>query len=292
MITKLKSNSIYSPLYDPAYTMKTCVNGQLVLCMLIEKLIEELPYCKIYQANTDGISLKVNKKHIEKMKSICKKWEKLTNLELEYNTYSKMIINNVNNYIAVTTDGYIKRKGSAFIYKIGPGELELHKNFSMLIIPKALEAYFVKNISVEKFIKEHDDLYDFFKRTKIKKSDKLYQKVFNEKGDVYFSEQLQRVTRYYISGYIEEKRIKIDNPESKRKKTEKRYYNHGTGVTLIKEMPPLKNKTEIRNTNIESGYLCTVCNDMNKITNNEIKSKINYQYYIDEVYKIIKIIEK
>lgn len=302
-----KSNSEYSALYDPLYTMKTTVNGQLLLCMLSERLMEEIPDIKMLQINTDGMTVKIHKKYVEQMKSICARWEKLTKLELESVTYSKMIIKDVNNYIAVKNDGKAKRKGAAFIYKVEPGELELHKNFSMLVVAKALEAYFVENKSVEDFIRNHDDVYDFFKRTKINKSDTLYARTLDEYGNISNQEEIQRVTRYFVSGSQD-----FDSES-------KTFLYSGTGTTLIKEMPPLETKeskkllteyakmvkngyegtlTEYkefvkkpRNTNIESGYLCTVINNMDDMSSQEIKKIINYQYYIDEVYKIINLIE-
>lgn len=302
-----KSNSEYSALYDPQYTMQTTVNGQLLLCMLSERFMEEIPDCTMLQINTDGMTIKIHKDYVEQMKSICKRWEDLTQLELESIKYSKMIIKDVNNYIAVAESGYVKRKGAAFIYKVAPGELELHKNFSMLIIPKALEAYFVEGTDPEQFIMSHNDIYDFFKRTKINKTDKLYLRDINNKGNIIGQEELQRVTRYYVSGYQE---------YCKEKKV---FSFYGTGKVLVKEMPPLKPKItkklqtqyskaieqgfngtieqyaesikKLRNTNIESGYLCTVVNDMTNFSVEQMKSTINYQYYIDEVYKVINLIE-
>lgn len=274
-----KSNSKYSALCDPLYTMKTTINGQLLLCMLSEMLMEGIPDIITLQVNTDGTTVKLHNNYIDDMRRICKEWEKLTNLVLEEVTYSKMIIKDVNNYIAVGTNGYVKRKGAAFIYKIGPGELELHKNFSMLIVPKALEAYFVNNIKPEEFIRNHNDMYDFFKRTKINKSDNLFSRIYDENGNISNQKEIQRITRYYISGYQEYH------------KDSKTYSYHGSGTTLIKIMPPLKDKTQNREFNIEAGYLCEICNNLSNITNEEIKNKINYQYYIDEVYKVINLIE-
>lgn len=302
-----KSNSEYSALYDPVYTMKTTVNGQLLLCMLSERLMEEIPDIMMIQINTDGMTVRVHKKYVEQMKSICARWENLTKLKLENVVYSKMIIKDVNNYIAVKTDGKAKRKGAAFIYKVEPGELELHKNFSMLIVPKALEAYFVDNIPVKDFIMNHNDIYDFFKRTKISKTDKLYARKLDSHGNITFQEEVQRIVRYFVSGsqeYIKE---------------DKKFVYHGSGISLVKEMPPLPPKEtkklldafalaqqqgyegtleefkelqkKPRNTNMEAGYLCTIVNDMSLMSEKEIKSKIDYQYYIDEVYKVINLIE-
>lgn len=38
-----KSNSEYSFLYDPLYTLKTTLAGQLALCMLSEMLMTRVP---------------------------------------------------------------------------------------------------------------------------------------------------------------------------------------------------------------------------------------------------------
>lgn len=303
-----KSNSAFSALYDPMYTMKTTVNGQLLLCMLSERLMEEIPDIKMIQINTDGLTVKVHKKYVEQMKSICKRWENLTQLELENVKYSKMIIKDVNNYIAVKEEGGVKRKGAAFIHKKAPGELELHKNFSMLVVPKALEEYFINGTDPEQYIKNHDNIHDFFKRTKINKSDILHYRVYDENNEVSISDEVQRVTRYYVSG-----------TQDYSKET-KKYSNIGPGRTLMKEMPPLNVKIskkliteynkaveeedyegtiddyrELRKaprfTNIEAGYLCTVCNDLSQTTFKTIRDNINYQYYIDEVYKVINLIE-
>lgn len=274
-----KSNSKYSALYDPMYTMKTTVNGQLLLCMLSERLMEEIPDCTMIQINTDGLTVRVHKDYIEQMKSICKRWEVLTKLELESVRYSRMIIRDVNNYMAIKQkDGSVKRKGQAFIHKQEPGELELHKNFSMLVVPKAIEAYFTEGILPEDFIPNHKDYFDFFKRTKVNKKDKLFSVKFNELNNIVSQREEQRIVRYFISGY-----------QSYDKET-KTYSYHGTGDVLIKEMPPLKDKTENRRMAVEAGYTCLTCNEINPNSEAYLRQNIFYPYYIDAAYKVINSI--
>ena len=36
---------------------------------------------------------------------ICKKWEEVTNLNLEHDQYKKIVLADVNNYIAINNDG-------------------------------------------------------------------------------------------------------------------------------------------------------------------------------------------
>jgi len=90
-----KSNDIYSFLYDPLYTMKTTLNGQLLLTMLCEDLTLAIPDLQMLQVNTDGITMKIRRNAIAKYHNTCKKWENKTKLSLEYVEYSKMIIRDV-----------------------------------------------------------------------------------------------------------------------------------------------------------------------------------------------------
>lgn len=52
------SGDKYCALYDPRHCKEVCINGQLMLAMLIEKLE---PYCKLIQANTDGLFILLKK---------------------------------------------------------------------------------------------------------------------------------------------------------------------------------------------------------------------------------------
>lgn len=287
-----KSNSKYSPLYDPMYTMKTTVNGQLLLCMLSEELMTRIPNCLMLQINTDGMTIRYKKCYSSLVDMICKEWEELTQLELEHAFYSAMIIKDVNNYLAISVDGWVKRKGAAFIYKEVPGELELNKNFSNLVVPKALEAYFTEGIDPESFVQSHDDIYDFFKRTKIQKTHKLLMCDIDIDGNLTDKDVLQRITRYLVTGEVIER--------------DKQYHTIGNGGVLIKQMPATPSKVDamiennditrekaeellIRRNNVESGYLCI---DFNTITDEkEIFPLIYFPYYIKEIYKVIKQLE-
>ena len=301
-----KGGSKFSPLCDTQYVVQTCVNGQLLLCMLAETFTIELSFYQMLQINTDGMTIKIKKAEYDKFKSIYNRWEALTNLKLEEARYSKMIISNVNNYLAIYEDSKLKRKGASFIYSREGGELELHKNFSMLIVPKALQAYFVDGVSPEDFIHNHTDYYDFFKRTKVNKSDRLLERVYDQQLNIVDEKETQRITRYVVSGQI-----------SYSKETKLSSFA-GTGISLVKEMPPIEPKESkkllvayqrlideenyegtlaefkrdlktLHYTNMEAGYLCTSVNQI--IPDEQIKQLIYYPYYINEVNKIIKVIE-
>lgn len=186
-----KSNDRHSFLYDPVYTMKTTLNGQLMLTMLCEWLTDKINDLTMLQINTDGITVRIKKSDLDLYYKICKDWEDYTKLTLEYVSYNKMIIRDVNNYIAVTDKGKIKYKGAFEINK------DYHKDNSFKIIPIALSDYFVKGIPVEQTIKEHRNIYDFCGRQKFVGGD--YGTIHTIIGDKIVVEKQQKNVRYYIS---------------------------------------------------------------------------------------------
>lgn len=92
------SNSEYSNLYDPQFTMKITLNGQLLLAMLIEQLIK-IPSLEMIFANTDGVMYRVARTERDIAMEICGWWESITKLELEHEYYKKAFVSDVNNYI-------------------------------------------------------------------------------------------------------------------------------------------------------------------------------------------------
>lgn len=189
MVLKLASNGVfgdtnnpYSSFYDPKYTMAITINGQLLLCLLSERLME-IPGLRMIQANTDGVTVKCPQNKIDQLNSICKWWELYTGLVLEEAIYNRMFIRDVNNYLAEYDNGKLKSKG-AYVY-----QLEWYKNHSSLVIAKAAEAALVHGVGIKGFIHNHKDPMDFLLRTKVPRSSYLLH------GD----RKVQNVTRYYVS---------------------------------------------------------------------------------------------
>ena len=92
------SNDANSFLYDPEFTMKITINGQLSLTMLYEMICEEIPNAVPLMQNTDGLETMIPRKYVDKYMEICGRWEKITNLELEHDRYTKLVLGDVNNY--------------------------------------------------------------------------------------------------------------------------------------------------------------------------------------------------
>lgn len=104
-----KTGSPYSVLFAPEMLIQTTVTGQLALLMLIEW--HEMRGIPVVSANTDGIVLKCPKYAVPVSEALIKAWEQATGLEMEASEYAAIYSRDVNNYIAVKTDGSTKRKG-------------------------------------------------------------------------------------------------------------------------------------------------------------------------------------
>ena len=186
------SNDENSFLYDPEFTMQITINGQLSLSMLYEMICEGIPEAIPLMQNTDGLETIIPKNKVKKYMEICKKWEELTLLELEHDKYSKLVLGDVNNYIAVSEKGEVKCKG-----RFEFNNLALHKNKSFLIIPKAIFNYFVNGIEPETYLDNNQNIFDYCGGVKIKGDWQFYE---HKIIDGLFSKKpLQNTIRYYIS---------------------------------------------------------------------------------------------
>ena len=217
------SNNRFSVFYDPLYTMKITLNGQLLLCVLAEQLFK-IDGLRLIQINTDGLTVRVPRANKHQVDTMRKWWEELTGLELEEAIYKTMMIRDVNNYIAVYENGKVKRKG-AYEYIMG-----WHQNAGGLVVAKVAEKVLVENAPIRETIENWPDMMDFMLRTKVPRSSYLAIEYPGQQP-----QQLQNITRYYIAV---------------------------GGGRLFKWMPPLKGKNEWRKIGVESGWGVQPCNDI------------------------------
>ncbi len=97
------SNNVFSVFYDPLFTMKITLNGQLLLCMLAEKLIK-VPGVELVSCNTDGICLYLPRARYDDVQRVRDWWCSVTHLHLEEARYSRMCVADVNSYLAKYED--------------------------------------------------------------------------------------------------------------------------------------------------------------------------------------------
>jgi hypothetical protein len=187
--------------HDPKYTFAITINGQLLLLMLSELLKAKVKSVMFYQLNTDGVTIGYDPEEEAMVNKCMAYWTKLTKIKLEDKYYDKMVIMDVNNYLAVDTKGIVKRKG-LFGYSMKPEdkEMDYHKNPSMLVVPKALEAYFIKGIPIKDYISDCEDIFDFCLGVKVKKDFDLVRHWYDYSDQKLKKENInQTVVRYYVS---------------------------------------------------------------------------------------------
>lgn len=234
-------------LYDPQFGMQITINGQLLLTMLYEMLSDAIPGSVPLMQNTDGLEMMIPVEYKEKYMEVCAEWERITKLQLEHDEYKKLVLADVNNYIAVFKNGKTKCKGR-FEFE----GLALHKNKSQLVIRKALYDYFVNDIPPEKHLAGNKNIFDYCAGVKIK-GDWMFQQTCIRNGQVTY-EPLQNTIRYFISN---------------------------TGCKIIKV-----NKSDGRQIQLEAGpWMQQVYNqtDSRKWEDYDIDEK----YYLDYIYKEI-----
>lgn len=241
------SNNKFSVFFDPMYTMKITINGQLSLLMLAEKLLE-IEGLKLIQLNTDGLTVALPIDKEAQYFKECKNWEKIVGLDLEYADYSKMFIRDVNNYIALYTNGKVKRKGAYQFEDLG-----WHQNQSSLVVPMAANTKMLEGKDIREFIEQRfssGNTFDFMLRTKVDRSSRLVL-IDSEGKDI----DQQRICRYYPSKH---------------------------GYKMVKIMKPLEGNTEERRLSIESAWLVKTCNDMK-----DFDGDIDFDYYVAEAEKLV-----
>lgn len=148
----------FSPLFDPRDNNAICVNGQLLLVDLIEKLEG---HCQLIQSNTDGILVKLKSlDDYGEIDDIVWKWEQRTGMRMGFEIYIRVFQKDVNNYLLVAPNGKTKTKG-AYTKSLSKVDYDLP------IINKALVDYMTKRVPVEKTINGCNDLIMFQKVVKL-----------------------------------------------------------------------------------------------------------------------------
>lgn len=257
MTYKLALNGISGMLqseYSWCYDPKTVLRLRLNCQLMLLMLTEKLIKlgCKIGQLNTDGIMYLAPRNMFEDVMEACKEWEKITKFELEHEYFEAFYQYAVNDYIGVYK-GYSETHDSSLIKTKGLFIREpiLGKGMAPQIIAETLVQYFVNKIPVNETLMNCDDIKKFL----------TFQKVKKEFSVEYGGELIRHINRYYMStnGY-KIRKCKVDNDG---RRTEYEDICAGSGVTLFNVLQDISPK----------------------------EAKINYNWYRQEIYKIIYAIE-
>ncbi len=271
----------YSYFYDLKFPLDIRINGQLLICLLIEDILIAFPDLIFIQANTDGFTIKIRSEFKERLFEICKEWEKLTKLNLEFSYYKEVCIRDVNNYLCIYNkeekdlvpsfpianwydNNYCKHKTKG-AYQVIPeanGKISYNKNWDSIIVRKAVHDYFIYNRPVKDTILNSRDILDF---CSIFKCASDFTPLFiSNSGE---TTKLSKVTRYYVSS---------------------------GGKGSIKKVRKVKLKSHERGSNesnVEAGYSVTLFNKK-VVLDNFNDYNIDYSYYLREANKLVSDIEQ
>lgn len=254
----------YSWAYSPFTVMQIRINGQLLLLMLAERLIEV--GCTLKQINTDGILYLAPKDKLSEIEKIKQDWMKETLLVLEDEEFKTFYQLAINDYFGIFPNGEVKQKG-AFLTKVFLG-----KGLTPKIIPEAVIAYFKDGIPVEEYIQNCTDIKKFLQSEKTGKQ-----------WTVEYNDQVQqRINRYYVSesGYYLWKRKDIETgPRS--------YSDMGYWTMISEGINPNEYRSNVQYNNMLKGYGVKILNQFPEKEPNFAEYDVNYSYYIKEAKKII-----
>jgi hypothetical protein len=148
-----KLGSQFSSFYSPDLMLAVTLTGQLnLLCLIYE--FECRPSIKVLSANTDGVTVMYPAKFRDLiLRKVAENAER-TGFEYEETRYSKIAMKDVNNYLAITVDGKVKRKG---LY----AAKGLMKNPTMQVCSDMAIEYLKHGTHPQVAIYGHDDMTDF-----------------------------------------------------------------------------------------------------------------------------------
>lgn len=191
-----KLGNKYSTLYAPQLMLQVTITGQLALLMLIE-MVEDIGV-EVISGNTDGFISYYDESRHEEVRAVIKKWEQITNFKTEETRYNAVYSRDVNNYVAIKseggdkearflderlgckTKGYFSERGSAL-------NSILSKNPETMICTDAALEFLVNKKPIEKTIKECKDIRRFLSVKNVKGG--------GQKNGIY----LGKVVRWYYA---------------------------------------------------------------------------------------------
>lgn len=147
-----KLGSKWSVLYSPDLLVQVTLTGQLALLMLIEAL-EDAGF-PVVSANTDGVVIKCPTERKGEMDALVSAWEMVSGFTTEETEYGALYSKDVNNYVAIKSDGSAKCKG---LYT--PAGLQ--KNNTNAVCVEAAIGYLANGVAVRDHVLACSDIGSF-----------------------------------------------------------------------------------------------------------------------------------
>lgn len=195
-----KFGSPYSVLYSPDLMIQTTVTGQLAILMLIEEL-DEMRGIQVVSANTDGFVSKVPVNRRSEFQAVLKEWEWHTGFGTEETRYDGLYSRDVNNYVAIGSDGKVKTKGALALGGPGqPGAAGMKKNPTNEVCIEAVIAYLKDKTPIEQTIRACTDIRKFVTIRRVNGGAHKNGEKIGKAIRFYYAEGVEGTIKYITSG--------------------------------------------------------------------------------------------
>ena len=164
------TNQEFSKAYDPQRNHDVCINGQLMLLMLLEMLEGT---CELIQSNTDGIIVDCTGRDQAKVEEICHQWEQLTKMGLSFEQVDEIWQKDVNNYLIRFDNGKEEAKGAYVKFN---GDLDNDLSIVNEAVREGLRK--MSFDAIKDYIDEHNQPEDLVKFQKVVKLSSKYSHVY------------------------------------------------------------------------------------------------------------------
>jgi hypothetical protein len=229
---------------------KVCRVGQIFLASLACKIVKTINGAKVIQSNTDGILLYCRRKDLPKVKELMKEWTDVSGINMEDDYVDKIWQRDVNNYLLVTDKGKIKRKGGWLVETWKRPGYVMVGTLCAYVCTKAVTEYLLNGTDIVQSIVKNTDITDFTMTCK--------------KGPSY-SKVVQRLSDGTEIDLFKCNRVIATTDTSTGKIYKIKKYKDKLSYT---QMPNIPDHCMLVNKSLDSYNF------------SEIKSKIDYMYYI------------
>lgn len=168
-----KLGNIYCSFYSPELMLAVTLTGQInLLCLIVE--LDKIKNVMVQSANTDGVLVSYPPEARDKVLAVFARNAKRTGFEYEETKYSQIAMKDVNNYIAITTDGKVKRKGLYASSRPEENPLYLMKNPTMEVCTQLAIDYLKEGVMD---IDRYTDIRDFVAVRSVKGGGVQHQRI-------------------------------------------------------------------------------------------------------------------
>jgi len=164
------TNQEFSKAYDPQRNHDVCINGQLMLLMLLEMLDGT---CELIQSNTDGIIVDCTGRDQDKVEEICHQWEQITKMGLSFEQVDEIWQKDVNNYLIRFDNGKEEAKGAYVKFN---GDLDNDLSIVNEAVREGLRKMSFE--AINDYIEGHNKPEDLVKFQKVVKLSSKYSHVY------------------------------------------------------------------------------------------------------------------